>query len=71
MIFERKRCEIDTPTSGGGGILASSKVACYRRSYTRSTSVLLPVTPHGEGIKLTPDIFKLGFRQETIREKIN
>jgi len=29
------------------------------------------VAPHGEGIKLTPDIFQLGFRQETIREKIN
>jgi len=43
--LEKKGVNIDTPTAISGGILASFEVACCCRSYTRSTSVLLPVCP--------------------------
>ncbi len=36
---------VDNPAAGSGGILASSEVACCRRSYARSTSVILPARP--------------------------
>jgi hypothetical protein len=60
-----------SPLEAAGFLLHPKSPAVACRSYTRATSVLLPVAPHEEGIKLTPDIFQFGFRQETIREKIN
>ena len=35
----RRNWDVDTPTAGSGGILASPRTACRGRSYIRSTSV--------------------------------
>ena len=48
LALERVSSNIDTPTAGSGGILASTRLAWCPRSYDRSTSVLLLGMPYRE-----------------------